>query len=288
MLMAADRDLTPREYELVRRLIYQQTGINLGAHKQQLVRARLGKRLRAGGFGSYRTYLEFVQADPTGAELSALIDAISTNTTHLFRERQHFDFLTETLRAQLADRKWCAANHDLRIWSAGCSAGDEPYSIAMSVDDVAGTRLDWKILATDVSTRMLERARTGLYEAHRLGTVPAELRRRYFVHAAGEDAAHVQVSAALRSRITFAYLNLMSESFPFRHGFHYIFCRNVMIYFDRATQERLVNKLASHLRPGGYLLIGHSESLNGVRQPLRYVRPTIYQQAAPAIMPSPQ
>lgn len=281
MLTTTERDLTPREYELFRQLVQEQTGINLGDQKQQLVRARLGKRLRAGRFASYRAYYDFVRDDPTGAELSGLIDAISTNTTHLFRERQHFEFLARTLRGQLGDRKWCAANRGLRIWSAGCSAGDEPYSIAMTVDDVAGGRHEWKILATDISTKMIAQAQAGRYETQRLGTVPAQFRQRYFVRCENLDRTLVRVSPALRSRITFAHLNLMSERFPFRHGFHYIFCRNVMIYFARPTQQQLVTKLAAHLRPGGYLLIGHSESLNGVQHPLRYVQPTVYQKAGP-------
>jgi chemotaxis protein methyltransferase CheR len=272
-----ERDLTPREYELFRHLVYEKTGINLGAQKQQLVRARLGKRLRAGGFPSYQAYYNFVKNDATGAELGALIDAISTNTTHLFREPRHFEFLGHTLRQQLEDRAWCAANRTLRIWSAACSAGDEPYSIAMTVDDVLGGRQDWKILATDISTKMIERARAGRYEVQRLGTVPAPFRQRYFAAPENGDRLYVQVSPALRSRITFSHFNLMSERFPFRHGFHYIFCRNVMIYFDRPTQQRLVAKLAAHLRPGGYLLIGHSESLNGIQHPLQYVQPTVYQ-----------
>jgi len=277
VLTDLERDLTPREYELFRALVYEKSGINLGSQKQQLVRARLGKRLRAGSFKSYRAYYEFVKNDASGAELSALIDAISTNTTHLFRERQHFDFLARTLRRQLDDRAWCQANRSLRLWSAGCSSGDEPYSIAMIVDDVVGSHMDWRVLATDISNQVLERARAGRYESHRLGTVPPNFRQRYFHRPAGLERTHVQVMPALRDRVAYAHFNLMAERFPFRHGFNYIFCRNVMIYFDRATQERLVERLAGQLRPGGYLLIGHSESLNSIRHALRYVQPTIYQ-----------
>jgi chemotaxis protein methyltransferase CheR len=149
----------------------------------------------------------------------------------------------------------------------------------MTVDDVASTRpdVDWKLLATDISTRILERARAGLYDLHRIGTVPEPLRRRYFVRAA--EPGLMQVHPSLRARITFAHLNLMRDHYPFRHGFDFIFCRNVMIYFDHATQAALVNKFARHLRPGGFLLIGHSESLNNLQHPLRYVQPTIYQRA---------
>ncbi len=282
MLIETVRDLTAKEYELFRRLVYEKSGINLGEQKQQLVRARLGKRLRAGKFSSYRAYYEYVKDDATGRELSALLDAISTNTTHLFRERQHFEFLAETVRRWASDRAWRARHDALRIWSAGCSSGEEPYSLAMTVDDVLCTLggVDWRILATDISTRVLDRARAGTYETHRLGTVAEGYRRRYFVHGPDGDEASVQVCPELRRRITFAHFNLMTERFPFRHGFHFIFCRNVMIYFDRPTQEALVGRFAQQLRPDGYLVIGHSESLNAIQHPLTYVRPTIYQKGA--------
>ncbi|MBP7744542.1 MAG: protein-glutamate O-methyltransferase [Phycisphaerae bacterium] len=280
MLTETDRELTTREYQLFRDLVYEKSGINLGDQKQQLVRARLGKRLRAGNFRSYRDYYDFVRHDPTGNELCALLDAISTNTTHLFREKQHFDFLARALRERLAQPPRRGLGLTLRIWSAGCSTGDEPYSIAMTVDDTVGHQLDWRILATDLSTRVLDQARAGLYETHRLGTVPPMLRQRYFTRPDTPDRTRVQVCPALRDRIRYARFNLMSAQFPFRHGFDFIFCRNVMIYFDRPTQESLVAKFAHHLRPGGYLLIGHSESLNGLAHPLRYVQPTIYQRVA--------
>lgn len=276
MLGESIGELTNQEYELIRRLVYEKSGINLGEHKQQLVRARLGKRMRAGRFASYRAYYEHIRTDPTGGELSALIDAISTNTTHLFREKQHFDFLAQTLREWAEDRTWRGRHGTVRIWSAGCSSGEEPYSIAMTVDDVLSRfhGVDWKILATDISTRVLARARQGLYEAHRLGTVPKEFQRRYFVR--GAEPGYMQVHPNVRARITFAHFNLMQERFPFRHGFHFVFCRNVMIYFDRATQQALVGRFAQHIQPSGYLIIGHSESLNSIQHPFGYVRPTIY------------
>ena len=273
------RDLTREEYELFRKLVYELAGINLGEQKMQLVRARLGKRLRAGGFRSYREYYEFVRQDSTGNELVQLLDAIATNTTHLFREKQHFDFLAERLRAWIDDRAWRSRNgSEARIWSAACSSGEEPHSLAMTADDaLRGTGVTFRILATDLSTRMLERAGLAVYEPHRLGTVPEAYRNRYFARVSVDGRPALQVVPELRRAITFSRLNLMAERFPFRHGFHFIFCRNVMIYFDRPTQQTLVNKLAGHVRPGGYLIIGHSESLNGIPHPFNYVRPTIYQ-----------
>ena len=271
-------ELTRGEYELFRRLVYEQSGINLGSTKMQLVRARLGRRMREGQFRSYRAYFEHVKNDPSGRELSDLIDAISTNTTHLFRERQHFEFLTRAIKQWLADRAWCAAHRELRIWSAACSSGDEPYSIAMTAHDAAstGAKLGLKILATDISTRMLDAARAGIYEPERLETVPESYRRRYVTRATVDGQARMKMSPELRRLITFARLNLVKDQFPFRHKFDVIFCRNVMIYFDKATQETVVNKMARHLAPGGYLLIGHSESLNSITHPLTYVQPTIY------------
>jgi chemotaxis protein methyltransferase CheR len=270
-------ELTQRDYELFRQLVYEKSGIDLGHQKQQLVRARLGKRLRSGRFGSYRAYYEYVKNDETGSELCSLIDAISTNTTHLFREKQHFDFLGSTLRHWLADQHWRTRHPVLRIWSAGCSSGEEPYSIAMTVEDILGVShaVDWKILATDISTKVLDTARAGIYELHRLGTVPDTMRRRHFVRC-GQDRGLMQVHPRLRSRITFARFNLMTERFPFKYGFHFVFCRNVMIYFDRPTQAGLVRRFTEHILPGGFLVTGHSESLNALQHELTYVRPTIY------------
>ena len=281
MLSAAPQDLTKKEYELFRALVYEKSGINLGDQKMQLVRARLGKRLRQGDFKSYRAYYDFVAKDPTGDELCALIDAISTNTTHLFREKQHFDFLEDTLKRWIQDRNWRSTNGTVRVWSAGCSSGEEPYSLAMTLENILNKiqRLDWKILATDISTRVLARARAGVYEQHRLGTVPESFRRSYFVRSA-QDKNSYEVHPNLRSRITFAQFNLMQDRFPFRHGFHFLFCRNVMIYFDRETQQQLVARFTQHTRPGGYFIIGHSESLNAIEHTLQYVRPTIYRKGS--------
>lgn len=278
MFMDAVQDLTRREFELFRQLIYAQSGIHLSDEKIQLLRARLGKRLRAGDFRSYREYYEHVRNDLTGRELCELLDAVSTNTTHLFRESRHFEFLAATFKEWLQEPACRKKNPVWRIWSAGCSSGEEPYSIAMTVHNVLcntpGAQL--KILATDLSTRVLRAAQAGLYEAHRLGTVPAAFRHHYFVRAKAKDGLWMRVAPEIQALITFARFNLMTETFPFRSRFHFIFCRNVMIYFDRPTQEKLVGRFAGHLLPGGYLLIGHSESLNGIKHSLQYAQPTIY------------
>ncbi len=279
MLAQAEiKDLTPGEYELFRKLVYKKSGINLGSEKMHLLRSRLGKQLRQGGFSSFRAYYNHVVKDQTGNELSTLLDAISTNTTHLFREEGHFAFLETTIKRWAKDTKWCTENKTLRIWSAGCSSGEEPYSIAMVVHDAlrAHPRIQPKILATDISIQMLYRAKLGLFEPHRVGTVPAALGKRYLRRTQSESGPMLQVAPELRKLITYARFNLMAPTFPFRFGFHVIFCRNVMIYFDRATQKALVDRYTKHLCPGGYLLIGHSESLNSMDHALTYVEPTIY------------
>ncbi|MBU0595986.1 protein-glutamate O-methyltransferase CheR [Candidatus Bipolaricaulota bacterium] len=270
-------EMTRRDYEYVRRLVYAQSGINLGEQKMQLVKSRLGKRVRDGGYGSFRAYFKHVEEDSTGEELCILLDSISTNTTHLFRESQHFKLLGELIRAWAKEGRWRASGDALRIWSAGCSSGEEPYSIVMEAHEALQQHsgVELKILATDLSVQMLSKAKLGEFEDHRVGTVPPTYRKQY-LKPTSHDRSVLQVVPELRQKIKFARFNLMSSTFPFKQGFDVIFCRNVMIYFDKKTQETLVNKFARHLNPGGYLMIGHSESLSGVEHPLKYVQPTVY------------
>ena len=271
-------DLTPKEYELFRKLVYGKSGINLGDNKMALVRARLAKRLRALGIEKFTDYYTLVEQDTSGHELSLLLDAISTNTTYLFREIEHFRFLRNLMRAGTSDPAWRQRHGTIRVWSAACSSGDEPYSIAMVMDDaLASCRdLNWKILATDISTKMLAQASAGTFSGERVGHVPPAYKQRYLRRRFDKDGEAHDVAPALKDHIRFARFNLMTPNFPFRNPFDVIFCRNVMIYFDKPTQAGLIHRFARHLRPGGYLLIGHSESLSGMNQPLTYVQPTIY------------
>ncbi len=272
------QDLTSEDYELIRRLVYAKSGINLGPQKQQLVRARLGKRVRTGNFKSFREYVRHVEEDQTGEALCDLLDSISTNTTHLFRESRHFDLLAEIIEQWAGDKSWRSRNNVLRIWSAGCSSGEEPHSLAMVAHDAVHKHhgLDLKILATDLSTQVLSKAKLGVYEPHRVGTVPPGFKNRYLQSVKIDGKPMLQIKPDLRRLISFSRFNLMTPNFPFKYGFHVIFCRNVMIYFDRQTQAALVNRFAGQLHPGGYLMIGHSESLNGTEHQLEYVEPTVY------------
>ena len=267
-----DYGITSDEFNRFRTLIYDESGISLGDQKQTLLASRLSKRLRDLGLTTFTEYYEQVTGDTTKEEFTRMLDLISTNKTDFFREPKHFDFLRERILPELAGEK------RIRIWSSACSTGEEPYTIAMTlyegVDDPQ--RWDFKVLASDLSTRVLAKAASGLYEAERVRDVPPEVVRRHFLRGRGESEGLLKVKPHLASMIQFRRLNLMDDRFPIKSPLDLIFCRNVMIYFDRPTQEQLVNKFYRYLKPGGHLFIGHSESLQWVEHPFKVVGPTIY------------
>lgn len=267
--------LQPREFNLIRRMVYENFGIDLHG-KEVLVAARLGKKMREQGLRSFRKYYEHVQQDTTGDALTIMVDALTTNHTSFFREMQHFDFLRKTVLRELQP----AGQGQVRIWSAACSTGEEPYSIAFTLMEEFGERAAAKcsILATDISTRVLATAQRGLYAASRFEQMPVDRMRRHLLKGAGTSAGEYMVKKEPRSLVAFQRLNLM-EDFSDVGLFSAIFCRNVMIYFDRETQRSLVNRLAAQLEPGGYLLIGHAESLNGIEHPLEYICPATYRKS---------
>lgn len=278
-----DYELTQREFDQLSRLVYEKSGINLHQGKRELVRARLSRRLRETGLGSFQAYYDYVMREDTGRELVALLDSISTNLTSFFREPAHFNFLRQEVLPALAARRG-AGSRRLWVWSAGCSSGEEPYSIALCVLKALRNTVGWdiKILATDISTRTLETAQRGIYPAQRVATVPREMLSRYFQRGVGEWTGHYRVKAEVRRLIEFRRSNLL-EGPPVSGQFEVIFCRNVMIYFDTATQERVINIFRDRLLPGGFLFIGHSESLARVKHSLRYVRPAVYCRHARAV-----
>jgi chemotaxis protein methyltransferase CheR len=273
-------ELTDREFDLFRRFIYDKSGISLHDGKKELVRTRLGSRLRKMGLTTYKQYFEFVQADKTEEELVNLLDAISTNLTSFFREINHFHFLEKRVLPEMIVRKEGEREREIRVWSAGCSSGEEPYSIAFTLKSRLPdfSRYDVKILATDLSTQALGKAARGSYTGDQVKTVPPDMRGKYLIKGAGDERGpRFTVTGDIKKMIQFKRFNLMTPRFPFKRKFDFIFCRNVMIYFDKPTQEGLVNKYYDVLAPGGYLLIGHSESLTGVTHPFKYIQPTIYQ-----------
>jgi chemotaxis protein methyltransferase CheR len=261
-------DLGAPEFEKFRRLAHEKFGLNLTVAKHELVAARLGKKLRELKIPSYAAYYDLVMADRSGESLIALIDALSTNHTSFLREASHFDFVLTRVLPDLCKRA------SIDIWSAPCSTGEEPYSIAVTLLEKLGMppKPALRIRATDISTKALVVAKKGTYGADRLRPVPAAVVRKYFTQT---TAGSFQINPDVRKMIDFERVNLIE---PIRGSrmFPIIFCRNVMIYFDKPTQERVVGSLTRFLEPGGYLMIGHSESLMGVHHSLEYVQPAIY------------
>lgn len=277
MLTQTDNFLTEAEFRQISDLVYRHCRINLHQGKKELVRARIVKRVRAGGFTSVTEYLDHVLADRTGQEFPELINSLCTNLTGFFRESAHFAHLSSTFLPALLAKKRKQNRDQLLGWSAGCSSGEEPYSLAMTLlEAIEGSgRWDVKILATDISTRILRIARTGNYAKAKAEAVPPLLRTKYLMPGTADGRAIVHIRPGVRDLVRFRYLNLM-EAWPFAGPFDFIFCRNVMIYFDKPTQQGLVNRFWERLRPGGLLFTGHSESLTGISHRFGYVQPTIY------------
>ena len=259
-------------FEYIIDLIYQKSRIRLHDGKQELIRSRLGKRMRHLGLDSLREYCDYLKAGSDQEELTHAIDSLTTNFTNFLREEKHFRFMVETGLPEVLARR-----RDFRVWSAACATGEEPYSIGFYLSEhfSPAEGWNWELLATDISTRALATAQAAVYPLERTQTIPREWLKKYFQRGVGDWEGCCRVKSAVTERVTFQQLNLLGN-FSFPQSFELIFCRNVMIYFDRATQEELVNQLGRFLVPGGYLLIGHSESLNGLKLPFRCVQPSIY------------
>jgi chemotaxis protein methyltransferase CheR len=265
------------EFEFIRTLVYEHSRINLGPDKRELVNARLGKRLRATRLSTVRDYCDLLQGPQCEDELSHLIDAISTNHTFFFREASHFEFVRNQAVPEMLQRNRTERWPKFLAWSAACSSGEEPYSLAITLaESLHGTGWSWQIECTDISHRILEKAQAAIYREDVVAKMPAACVKTYFQRGVGPQEGNYRVKTALRQHVRFQQLNLLEGAPPFGDPFHIIFCRNVMIYFDRPTQEELVNKLARRLVPGGYLLVGHSESLTGIKHGLQLVCPAVY------------
>jgi chemotaxis protein methyltransferase CheR len=260
--------LQDKEFMQFRNLIYRIAGINMSPAKKPLVTSRLAKRLRHHGLSSYSDYFRMITAGDGKPELQIAVDLLTTNETHFFREPKHFDFLRQRI---LPERK---PGMPLRIWSAACSSGEEPYSVAMLLDDVLGNA-PWEIVASDLSTRVLDKARTGLYPLERMLEIPKPYLSNYCLKGTGSQEGTLLIERRLRERVQFIHHNL-TETPPKLGEFDVIFLRNVMIYFDQDTKRQVVSSLMSLLRPGGYFLVGHSETLNGVSEAVRLVQPAVY------------
>ena len=266
----AECELTPRQFTRITEVLHEHAGIRMREGKEGLVRARLTKRLRKLGLADFDAYLDYIEKEPSKKEFAEMIDALTTNKTSFLREATHFDFLRDSVFPTISG--------PVRIWSAGCSSGEEPYTLAMlcseAFADIA-TR-DVRILATDISHRVLAHAKAAAYPAEIMSDVPAPWLQKYWTRKADANGRPVfEAQNSLRRLVHFAKLNLM-ERWPMQGPFDAILCRNVMIYFDKATQQQLVERYWQLLRPGGHLFVGHSESLTGLAHKFRYVQPAVY------------
>lgn len=264
--------MDPKTLDRIREIVYATSGIALSPKKEALVCARVGKRVRALGLGSYEQYLDVLQGDDSECEMVQLMDAVCTNVTSFFRDADQFDFVVE-----LVERWLEAGQTRFRFWSAASSTGEEPYSLAIALLEAAkGRALDLKILATDLSTQALARCADGVYEARRVETVPPALLERYFIRERRAGEVHYCVRPELRRMLVIRRMNLSTPPFPMRGPLDAVFCRNVMIYFDNPVRLRLLEDVHRLLKPGGYLFVGHAESLTGIVSSLKYVKPAVY------------
>ncbi|MBF0516479.1 MAG: protein-glutamate O-methyltransferase [Nitrospirae bacterium] len=287
--MAAEYDDVRRETAVLsdkvfRRLsefVQNEVGIKMPPAKKTMLEARLQRRLRKLGIASFEQYSDFVFS-PNGAEseLVHMIDAVTTNKTDFFREPNHFDYLTKHALPTLADTIGAGIMRPLMLWSAGCSTGEEPYTLTMVLSEygerAGGGRFSFSIIATDISTKVLDAAKAAIYDAEKIEPVPMPLRKKYLLKGKDPSKQLVRIVPELRRCVRFRRLNFMDDDFGFRETMDIVFCRNVVIYFDKQTQERLLTKFARYLNPGGFLFMGHSETIGGLNVPFAQVAPTIY------------
>jgi chemotaxis protein methyltransferase CheR len=260
--------LSDQDFQQFSALIYRIAGISMSPAKKPLITSRLAKRLKHHQLASYGDYFRFITSAQGKEELQQAVDSLTTNETHFFREPKHFDFLRQRVIPARQPGK------GMRIWSAACSSGEEPFSIAMLLDDMLGAE-PWEVIASDISSRILDKARSGLFPMERMPEIPKPYLNRYCLKGVGEYDGTLLIEQSLRDRVRFISHNLMQAP-PRLEPFDVIFLRNVMIYFDQETKRQVVSRLLPLLRPGGYFLIGHSESLNGVIDDLRPVTPAVY------------
>lgn len=265
--------ISKKEFKQLTEYIQRNYGIYLKDEKQALLTGRLSNVLTEKNFASFAEYLDYIVADKSGEADVTLIDKITTNHTFFMREVDHFHFFKEKVLPQLAS---ASKDKDLRIWSAGCSSGEEPYTLAMIIDEFFGVDKKWwdtKILATDISSKVLDIALKGIYNSESIAVIPTYWKLRYFENLGNEKLVLIP---KIRNEVIYRTFNLMDKTFPFKKKFHVIFCRNVMIYFDNKTKMDLVKRFYDATEPGGYLFIGHSESLNRNETEYKYILPAVY------------
>ncbi len=270
-------DITATEFAQLRDLIHQRFGINLTEQKRSLLVGRLQKLMRNRNLATFTDYYEYLKTDKTEGALGELVDLISTNHTYFNREKEHFEYFSQVALPAVITSLKQQNRKDLRIWCAGCSTGEEPYTLLMLMMEYLGSEYsswDAGILATDISDRALTIARRGAYSTDRVQQLPDPLWKKYFVKSGSDE---MMVNDKLKREATFRRFNLMNTTFPFKKPFQMIFCRNVMIYFDQPTRDALVSRYHKFTEPGGYLFIGHSETLGRNQTLYKYLKPALYQ-----------
>lgn len=270
-------ELSESDFQVFSRFIYAEYGIKMPPIKRIMLQGRLLKRIRELNMSSYSEYKEFFfSKEGQEKELLHFLNVVTTNKTDFYREPVHFNFMNDSVLP--AFRNQNQNGNPFKVWSAGCSSGEEPYTISVVLNEYErfNPLFRYEILGSDISTQMLEKAAKGVYQANKLITVPMELKKRYFLKSKDPNNQTVRVHPLLQKNMRLTYLNLMDQSYSVKEMFDVIFCRNVLIYFDRPTQEKVINKLCLQLKPGGYFFIGHSESLSGMDVPLDHIKPTIF------------
>ncbi|MCX7986699.1 MAG: hypothetical protein N2662_07155 [Bacteroidales bacterium] len=269
--------LSDEDFKRLSDFIYREYGIKMPPAKKVMLQGRLQKRLRELDIISFKDYVDYVfSKEGQDNEIIHMIDVVSTNKTDFFREPIHFEYLTQEVVPHFGNTT--DFRYPLKIWSAGCSSGEEPYTIAIVLMEAKEKypALDFTILGTDISTRILQTAIDAIYKENRIEGIPLHILKKYFLRSKDRSNPTVRLIPEIRKKVNYMRLNLMEPSYPIPDMFDVIFCRNVLIYFDRPTQEKVINKLCMHLKQGGHFFLGHSESITGMTVPLRQIKPTIF------------
>ncbi len=267
-------ELTEADFKAFSEFIYNEFGIKMPPIKRIMLQGRLLKRIRELNMQSYTEYKEyFFSKNGQEKEVFNFLNVVTTNKTDFFREPVHFDYLRDEILPHFVDN-----NRSLKIWSAGCSSGEEPYTISIVLNEFKNNNplFSFSILGSDISNKVLTTASKGIYNEQKVALLPLEMKKKYFLKSKDRENPSVRVKPELQKNIALKYVNLMDNSYNIGDKFDVIFCRNVLIYFDRATQEKVINKLCQYLKPGGIFFIGHSESLSGMNVPLKHIKPTIF------------
>lgn len=268
-------ELSERDFKVFSDFIYSEYGIKMPQAKRVMLQGRLLKRIRELNMKSYSEYREyFFSREGQEKELYSFLSVVTTNKTDFFREPVHFDFLKQVVLPEMVESR----KGTVKIWSAGCSSGEEPYTIGVVMNEYKRVHaaLNFSILGTDISSNVLQKAAKGIYAEEKIGIIPLELKKRYFFKSKDRLNPTVKVNPLLQQNLRLAYVNLMDPVYEVQEKFDVIFCRNVLIYFDRETQEKVINRLCNYLQDGGYFFIGHSESLSSMNVPLKHIKPTIF------------